>query len=106
MEGYSQSAQLALTLPPASRRADHATSAAAGEAVQRRASALHNQILDCFDEFGRLTDEQLEHMPCFAGLAPSTVRKRRSELLALGKLKAVGVVLNSRGRTMTVWSAT
>lgn len=95
--------QLNLTLPPPSRRGDHVTSILAGEAVQRRASALHRIILDRFDEFGRLTDEQLEHMPCFADLAPSTVRKRRSELYQMGILKQVSTVTNSRGRQMIVW---
>ena len=95
--------QLSLIDPPTYRRSDPAPSRLAAEAVGRRASALHNEILDCFDQFHRLTDEQLESLPCFGHLAPSTVRKRRSELFQRGRLVADGTQENSRGRVMTRW---
>lgn len=48
-----------------------------------------------------LTDRELEQLPVFAGRAPSTVRKRRSELYQAGLLLVVGV----RDK-MTVWVCT
>lgn len=47
------------------------------------------------------TDRELEQLPVFAKRAPSTVRKRRSELYQAGLLLPAGV----RDK-MTVWIAT
>jgi hypothetical protein len=54
-----------------------------------------------------LTDSEVESRSEFSGLAPSTVRKRRSELYHLGALRAVGKRKNTvhqNGRNMTVWA--
>ena len=95
--------QLALVMPPAHRRNDPPTSIAAANAMRRPLNDLHEAVLGAFHELGRLTDEQLEQLPRFASYGPSTIRKRRSELYAIGRLRQVGQVLNSRGRPMLVW---
>ena len=95
--------QLSLEMPPARRRNDLPTAAAAGDSMPRKLTDLHARVLDAFDEHRRLTDEQLERLPEFASYGPSTIRKRRSELYALGHLKQLGTALNSRGRPMVVW---
>ena len=84
-------------------RGGRVTEAKAAEAVLRGVSALQQQVLDAFDEFHQLTAEQCERLPCFAHLAPSTVRKRISELAQAGKLVAAGERLNSRAKPITVW---
>ena len=100
---HDEPQQLAFVMPPARRRNDLPTAAAAGDSMPRRLTDLHTRVLDAFDEHKRLTDEQLEHLPEFASYGPSTIRKRRSELYQLGHLKQVGEALNSRGRPMVVW---
>lgn len=89
------------------RRDGRDTEIAAAAKVQRGLSALQQRVLQAFVELGgSATDEQLEQRPQFADLAPSTVRKRRSELLAAGLLVADGERLNSRGLPMTRWRLT
>ena len=93
------------TLPPASRTDDLDTAKAAGAIFHRRGlSELHERVLAAFRINGPMTDEVLERLPVFASLAPSTARKRRSELYQLGKLVIYGMVTNSRGRPMIVWT--
>lgn len=66
-------------------------------------STLHSQILAVVTAQGAIDDETLERLSAFATYAPSTVRKRRSELAKRGALVAVGTRPNSRGRQMTLW---
>ena len=90
--------------PPMHRKHDHATSVSAAEAVRPRVSALQALVLLVLDKRGPLTDEQLETSPDLMGFAPSTVRKRRSELYQRGLVVSCGEVLNSRDRRMTLWN--
>jgi hypothetical protein len=93
------------SLPPASRRDDPETSKAAGAIFERRGlSEFHERVLAAFRINGPMTDEVLERLPVFASLAPSTARKRRSELYQLGRLVIHGLVTNSRGVPMTIWA--
>jgi hypothetical protein len=92
-------------LPPASRTNDLDTAKAAGARFQNKGiSELHERVLAAFRINGPMTDEVLERLPVFQSLAPSTARKRRSELYQIGKLVIYGTVTNSRGRPMIIWS--
>jgi hypothetical protein len=85
------------------RQNDWLSSRAAGEVQAASLNALHLAVLDALDDFGPMTDEQIERLPQFQALAPSTARKRRSELYHRGKIKALHTAVNSRGRLMQVW---
>lgn len=63
------------------------TSQAAAVAILPKLSQLQADVLAVAD--GR-TDREIERMDVFARYAPSTVRKRRSELLQQGRLRAAG----------------
>jgi hypothetical protein len=92
-------------LPPASRLTDPITSKIAGKSFERGdLSELHQRVLSAFKLVGPMTDEVLERLPAFSKYAPSTLRKRRHELYAIGKLIVHGLVTNSRGKPMTVWA--
>jgi hypothetical protein len=93
-------AQLSLLMPPAARRLDPPTCIAPSA---QKLTDLHNQVLDAFDEYGSMTDEQLERLPQFSSYGPSTIRKRRSELYVMGRLMQAGEKVNTRGRRMIVW---
>lgn len=58
------------------------TEVLAAASVAPKRSALKAAIVQAFRELGPMTDEQLEQLPQFAfpKYAPSTIRKRRSEL--------------------------
>lgn len=64
---------------------------------------LQMGVLRAISEAGArgATDRELEQLPIFRGRAPSTVRKRRSELYQAGLLLASGV-----REKMTVWICT
>ena len=95
--------QASLELPPASRKKDPPTAKDAGRIFEDRGlGSLHRQVLAALED-GPLTDEELERRPEFAHLAPSTTRKRRSELLGIGMIRYAGVKKNSRGRSMQLW---
>jgi len=79
------------------------TSKLAAQSVTPHLSKLHSLVLEAFKSAGELTDEELENRPEFRGLAPSTCRKRRSELVAMDKLEPCGERVNSRGIKMVVW---
>lgn len=85
------------------RRDARDTEIAAAAAVERRLTESHALVRAAFRRQGSMTDEQLEQLPEFADWAPSTARKRRSELMMAGELVAVGDARNSRGRAMTIW---
>lgn len=99
------------TAPPASRRADRPTAKIAGRRAEDRCSEgklskLHVQVLAAFKLLGPMHDETLENLPAFKGkYAPSTVRKRRSELVNCipPRLVSYGEMTNSNGSTMTIW---
>ena len=78
---------------------------AAAVARLPRASALQRLVLAAFQlaQPTPLDDEMLERLDEFARYAPSTIRKRRSELFQAGWLVAVGEGRNSRGWRMTRW---
>lgn len=101
-------AQIPLRLPPAVRRRDPSTSHDAADRHPRSLGALHQEVMDAFRTAERerrtLTDEELERLPQFAHLAPSTVRKRRSELYQAGWVREAGSILNSRGCKMIRWA--
>ena len=95
--------QTSMELPPASRKKDPETAKEAGRIFEDRGlGSLHRLVLAALED-GPLTDEDLERRPEFARLAPSTARKRRSELLEVGMIRCVDTVLNSRGRKMMRW---
>ena len=72
------------------------TSQAAAVSLLPKLSKLQAQVLAVVDG---LTDRELERLECFALYAPSTVRKRRSECLALGLLRPDG-----ERDGLTVWA--
>lgn len=83
---------------------DPYTSHEAAAAIERRRTELHEKVLEAFDAHGAMTDEDLEQLPEFVEYGPSTIRKRRSELLQAGAIIAIGDRRNSRGRRMLIWS--
>lgn len=90
------------TRPGMVRRDDPSTSIEAAEAVAPGLTKLQARVLAAFKDCP-MTDEQLERLPEFSGFAPSTIRKRRSELYQDGYLVNAGTAENSRGRAMIVW---
>jgi hypothetical protein len=72
------------------RRTDIDTSHAAAASVVDSLNRLQADVLDVFRMNGSMTDKTLN--ACFDGFdyAESTVRKRRSELTALGLIKDTG----------------
>lgn len=56
------------------------TEIAAAQSICRRRNRLHELVLQAFAAHGDMTDEQLERLVQFEHYAPSTLRKRRSEL--------------------------
>jgi len=79
-----------LPMFPMSRKGDPETSKEAAGAVRPHLSALHAKVLVAFLFRGRMTAKDAEQLDCFAGLSPSTVRKRVSELEAAGLLEPTG----------------
>lgn len=89
------------------RRSNPQTSVGAARAVRSVRSGLQLKILSILQRGGPMTDEELEtHAELAAmNLAPSTVRKRRSELFQAGELVEAGERANRRGSAMlTVWA--
>ncbi len=83
------------------RRPDHETSIAAARSVLPCRSELQSMILAALVMRGAMTDGELESMPAFKIYAPSTVRKRRSELFQAGQVAPTGEVR----KRMKVWRA-
>ncbi len=71
---------------PLSRRTDPATSRAAAATVADSLPKLQGQVLEAFRELGRMTAPMCEGLDRFADYAPSTIRKRISELASAGLL--------------------
>ena len=83
-----------------SRATDPDTSHEAAARVLPSCTALQGQIMEKLRMFPKtgLTAGELEAMQDFKGLAPSTVRKRVSELYHAGNLRIMG-----RRDGMNVW---
>ncbi len=58
--------------------------------VLHKLSAIQLEIIKMLGSMGSLTARELEEAPSFAKLAPSTVRKRLSELKAMGRVMQDG----------------
>lgn len=86
------------------RGEDYETSVDAAEAVEPHLSKLQLEVEEAFRFRGPMNDDTLESLPQFVGrYAYSTVRKRRTDLVSMGRLVEVGQNTNSRGRKMIVW---
>ena len=86
-------------------RADTAeTSAAAHAKVSPEVTRLQELVFACFEKYGEMTDEQLEDLGELSSLGPSTIRTRRSELVDLSKLEAVGKTTNRRNNPVTIFA--
>ena len=87
------------------RATDPPPARAAAAALRSTRSTLQQLVLAAFHRVQPrpLDDEMLERLDEFAGYAPSTIRKRRSELVQAGCLVAIGEGRNSRGARMTRW---
>ena len=81
------------------------TERSSAAAVLPHRNAIQQAVLEQFRRLGPMTAEQAERLAEFVDYAPSTVRKRISELQVAGDLVADGTKTNSRGRPMTVWKA-
>jgi hypothetical protein len=88
-------------MTPAFRIPDHSTSIAAAEKIAPVRSQLQQDVLAAFWINGPMTDGELEKLPQFVDCAPSTIRKRRSELYDKGR----GVIVKTEDRRggMIVW---
>jgi hypothetical protein len=76
-------------MPPMHRTPDHATSIDAAARVREPAGRIRQAVYEALAS-APMTDLELERLPQFAGCAPSTVRKRRSELYIAGRVRATG----------------
>jgi len=98
------------------RSDDHATSQVAAEKVLPHLSQLQRKVMDVFqargtvlkDKEGKIfcgyTDSELTALEVFKGHAPSTARKRRTELVKFGMLRDSGYTrANSYGNDEVVW---
>lgn len=73
------------------RHNDTDTSHKAAASVQSQLHTIQREVLDAFNKLGSMTDKTLNGLFSEKNYAESTVRKRRSELTALGYLKDSGV---------------
>lgn len=97
-------ADLPLFAPvPMVRARDHRTSRDAADRLRPKLSNLRLDIYTTIRDAGPygLTAKELERLPQYAALAPSTARKRISELLAAGHLTAIGVRDGAKVWTIT-----
>lgn len=79
------------------------TEVKAAETIIPRLSELQQRLIQAYGFYGRMTGERAEELQTFSDCAPSTIRKRITELSRSGVLVADGDEPNSRGRLMTVW---
>lgn len=76
------------------RRDDTTTAIEAAEKILPRINDLQYRVLDAFRRYHRrtfgqgATDGEIEALPEFSDLRPTTVRKRRLELVRKGYLRA------------------
>jgi len=88
------------------RANDYNTSIEAAQSVEPKRSILQQLILQAFELFGPMTDDELERLSFFKmkGYAETTVSKRRTELFQKGLLKLSNQERRSvNGRKMKVW---
>ena len=85
------------------RMPEYRTSIQAAEAVQPYLSDLQAKVLAYIEERGQVTDAALEVHFGLSQFAYSTIRKRRTELVAKGLVRACGIGKNAKGRSMTLW---
>lgn len=71
----------------------------AAQRILKVCGRLHSEVMGAFIAHGPMTDKELERLPQFAHLSPSTARKRRSELYQAGKL----IATDERREGLTVW---
>ena len=77
------------------------TSEAAAQAIKPSVTQLQQEVFDAIQFFGGATDDQVQE---FTGLAGSTQRPRRIELVRMGKIKDSGLCAKTRsGRAATIW---
>lgn len=72
------------------RNSNPETSVKAAVKVIAKQSKLHEAILSVLKSEGPLNDRELENRPEFWTYAPSTVRKRRTELYQAGLVESCG----------------
>ena len=87
------------------RASDPPSSREAARAVAPRLTELHRRVLEVMRQDGPHSARQLEKLSDFADCGFSTVRKRVSELFALGRLRAVGSETSSGKTAATVYEA-
>jgi len=78
------------------RRTDPVTSAAAASVVAIHLSELQDRILEAFREHGPMHGRQVERLPEFEDCAPSTVRRRITDLARMNQLEACGTDTSGR----------
>lgn len=77
--------------PPMVRTPDTATAHIAKDKVEWKAQSMRNFLFKQISILQPVTALELEEQPMFHTLAPSTVRKRVSELKAMGKIVVSGI---------------
>ena len=77
----------------------HATSVDSALKIAKVRSGLQERVLEAFYQLGPMTDGEVEKLERFASCAPSTIRKRRSELYQAGVL----IKTEDRRNGMIVW---
>ena len=83
----------------------------AAEKIEPVKTRIQRQILQALRDYGPMNDGELEIRPEFAGLAPTTVRARRVELLHMNpaKIRETGIRRGHPLRpssSMKVWELT
>lgn len=87
------------------RQGDGAAATIAAQAVAGKRSKLQVEVIGAFVKYGSMGDRRLETLPEFEGrFRQSTVRKRRSELFALGILVDTGETDHFDGSTFSRWA--
>lgn len=84
---------------------DAPTSHEAAAAIADELTELQTRVLTAFQELGPMSARQLERLPRFQDLAPSTARKRCTELMRLGRLQPCGMDRESGRVGSTIWKA-
>lgn len=75
--------------PGLARRDDPVTSHEAAAVISGKLTRLQARVMAAFEN-REMTMGECEKLPEFAGLAPSTIRKRGSECWHMGRLTACG----------------
>lgn len=75
----------------------------AADSLKPHLSRIQVMVMSAFQEHGPMIDEELVNLPVFREWKDSTIWKRRSELVAMGKIIYGGEKKNSRQKWMTIW---